>query len=142
MMRGEAIPHEEDYLYDLKALCEAISHFYQTEIPQGLATILPAQWRSQATTLHTGSTTKRIRMVVNHWDEQFIYGCTDEGGEDSLVRVDYTEHEPFQYISELLYEGAQLNLLTISIDEEGIFYPEQIVLEPDYLIDISALAEC
>lgn len=142
VMRGEAIPHEEDYLYDLKALCEAISHFYQTEIPRGLATILPTQWRSQATTLHTGSTTKRIRMVVNHWDEQFIYGCTDEGEEDSLVRVDYTEHEPFQHISELLYEGAQLNLLTISIDEEGIFSPEQIVLEPDYLIDISALAEC
>ena len=142
VMRGETTPHEEDYLYDLKALCEAISHFYQTEIPQCLATTLPVQWRSQANTLHTGSTAKRIRMVVDYWDEQFIYGCTDKGEEDAFVKVNYTEYEPFQHIPELLYEGAQLNLLTTSIDEEGIFYPEQIVLEPDYLIDISALAEC
>ena len=142
VMRGEVTPHEENYLYDLKALCEAISHFFQTEIPFNLATILPTQWRAQAITPHTGSMVKRIRMVVDHWDEQFIYGCTDEGGEESFVKVDYTKYEPFQHIPELLYEGAQLNLLTTSINEGGIFYPEQIVLEPDYLIDISALAEC
>lgn len=143
VMRGEATPNEEDYLYDLKALCEAISHFYQTEIPPRLMAILPTQWRAQTATPRTGSMVKRIRMVVDHWDEQFIYGCTDEGGgEETSVKADYTGNEPFRHISELLYEGAQLNLLTVSTDEEGVMHPEQIVLEPDYLIDISALAEC
>ena len=35
-----------------------------------------------------------------------------------------------------------MNLLDVAIDETGILTPSFIVLEPDYLIDISSLAEC
>lgn len=35
-----------------------------------------------------------------------------------------------------------MNLLDVAIDEAGILTPSFIVLEPDYLIDISSLAEC
>ena len=36
----------------------------------------------------------------------------------------------------------RMNLLDVAIDEAGILTPSFIVLEPDYLIDISSLAEC
>ena len=39
VMRGEMIPDEETYLYDLKDLCEAVSHFYQTKIPAFLSAV-------------------------------------------------------------------------------------------------------
>ena len=72
VMRGETIPDEETYLYDLKALCEAICHFYQTEIPACLSAILPASWRAQETLSLSKGNIKSIRLVVEHWDEQFI----------------------------------------------------------------------
>ena len=42
----------------------------------------------------------------------------------------------------LLWRHAQVNLLDVAVDEAGILTPSFIVLEPDYLLDISSLAEC
>ena len=50
-------------------------------------------------------------------------------------------HEFEETIKEL-WRYAQLNLLDVFVDREGIYTPSFIVLEPDYLIDISSLAEC
>ena len=66
-----------------------------------------------------------LRCTVSHWDEQTISAETTDGGH---VEVDYTEH---QYLRKMLRKGMQLNLL------DGL-----VVVEPDFLIDISAVARC
>ena len=35
-----------------------------------------------------------------------------------------------------------MNLLDVTVDDNGVYTPSFIVLEPDYLLDISSLAEC
>ncbi|MCD8292487.1 MAG: AAA family ATPase, partial [Prevotellaceae bacterium] len=42
----------------------------------------------------------------------------------------------------LLWEGARLNLLDVAVDDAGVLTPSLLILEPDYLVDISSLAEC
>ena len=68
----------------------------------------------------------------------------DEIADESLrVRYNIPQiNEEFAETCQLLWRHAQLNLLDVAVDEAGILTPSFIVLEPDYLLDISSLAEC
>ncbi len=60
-----------------------------------------------------------------------------------LVRYNIPQiNEEFAETCKLLWRHAQVNLLDVAVDEAGILTPSFIVLEPDYLLDISSLAEC
>ena len=77
--------------------------------------------------------------------QQYLYVTPlDEVSEKPyLVRYNIPQiNEEFAETCKLLWQHAQVNLLDVAIDEAGILTPSFIVLEPDYLIDISSLAEC
>lgn len=131
---------EEDYGYDLKALCELVSRLYAEAIPVDLLRALPDKWRTLPVASYQSERRKRMRVVVTRIDLDFIYVYDEEHPTDDPFPVICPES--FASLPESLYEGAQLNLLSTRTDEAGVLYPEIIVLEPDYLIDISALAAC
>ena len=85
-----------------------------------------------------------MRISVVSWDAHYIYGAadTEQGGD---VKVCYTDNSNFlgnwNYIAALLSKGDQLNLVNPYL-KNGVYYPELIIYQPDYLIDISAIAEC
>lgn len=143
IIRHEEEAEDESYLYDLKALCEAISHWYDQPIPATLSGILPREWRSLSSASQKASSThKSLRLIVDHCDNHLIYGFSEQVADEQLLKVDYTTYPPFAGLSEQLVIGAQLNLLSVTLQEDNIWYPELIVFEPDYLLDISALSEC
>lgn len=88
---------------------------------------------------------KRIRVTFLHKDDQYLYVQSGEPMAKELLKVRYAVvdvNAEFNDTVQLLWPQAQLNLLDVSIDETGALLPRFIVLEPDYLMDASSLAEC
>ena len=138
-------PTSEEYLRDLKALCNTISHFYSTDIPKDFIEILPTRDYFKPSSRPKGQKQPRIRIEVQRWDETFIYGYDEEHPTDDPIRIKHHLsgiNTEFNTTISNLWEGCQINLIDVILDNTGIYYPEFIVLEPDYLIDISSLAEC
>lgn len=143
---GTYMPSDEDYRYDLKALCEGISAFYRYPIPDSLRALLPAHWRRLTDEVHAPSV-KRLRLTVDHWDEKHLYGWSAEEPENDLYKVCYaaSADAPFAELNRQLYEGAQVNLLNTKVNVENgetVLYPDMVILNPDFLFDITALCAC
>ena len=138
-------PNREKLLRDVKTLAFLVRKLSGENIPDELYRLLP---RADATYLVAPPACERVRRMrvcFQYADEQYLYVTPlDEVSEKPyLVRYNIPQiNEEFAETCKLLWQHAQMNLLDVAIDEAGILTPSFIVLEPDYLIDISSLAEC
>ena len=123
---------QEDWLYDVRALAIFISSVFHTDIPHGLLTRLPANGRQQE---YSPINQSYIRCIVDSWDDSHIYATTAEGP----ICVDISSQ--LSPLTDHLSEGMQLNLL--DCHREGTTVKAGlVVVEPDFLVDISAIAAC
>lgn len=138
-------PNREQLLRDAKTLAFFICKLLDEDIPLELYRLFP---RADATYLVAPPARERVqrmRVCFQYADEQYLYVTPlDEVSEQPyLVRYNVPQiNEEFAETCKLLWRHAQVNLLDVAIDEAGILTPSFIVLEPDYLLDISSLAEC
>lgn len=138
-------PNREQLLRDAKTLAFFIRKLLDEDIPLELYRLFP---RADATYLVAPPARERVqrmRVCFQYADEQYLYVTPlDEVSEHPyLVRYNVPQiNEEFAETCKLLWRHAQVNLLDVAIDEAGILTPSFIVLEPDYLLDISSLAEC
>lgn len=88
----------------------------------------------------------RIRVQLLKVDkENDLLFCKSDSSIDETLKVRYnipSVNELFNPTINRLWTGAQLNLIDAQKDNEGYYIPRMFVLEPDYLVDASALAEC
>lgn len=132
---------EQAWWDDLKTLAQFISRVYQIELPEELARRLPKTYHLPLPQRHL--TGDYLRLIVDSWDDQYIYGKTADAGTE-FIRVHYTAPNYFGdwgYIKELLTPHTQLNLIHPR-RQEDIYIPELIIYEPDFLLDVSAIASC
>ncbi len=87
----------------------------------------------------TPESTLRKQITFDAYSEGTITGH-DEKGEP--VAVALPAEGCYQELPSLLGKGCKLNILSAVSDEAGTLHPRDIIFEPDYLIDISALARC
>ena len=138
-------PNREQLLRDAKTLAFFIRKLLDEDIPLELYRLFP---RADATYLVAPPARERVqrmRVCFQYADEQYLYVTPlDEVSEQPyLVRYNVPQiNEEFAETCKQLWRHAQVNLLDVAIDEAGILTPSFIVLEPDYLLDISSLAEC
>ena len=133
---------EEDLRYDARALALFISAVFNVGIPVELGALIPHTNRPYQKGLEINR--RYIRCIVKNWDADFIHVDIDQDSdeEEYLVQLkDEGNGIDHTYLYELLREGMQLNLLDNQV-RQPVVTPRLIVVEPDYLIDISSIAAC
>ena len=138
-------PAEQGFLRDLRAVAYAYRKIFHEDIPPKLYTLLPKQETTPAVKREKETRIRRIRVCFDYADESYLYVRPIDVLEEEPVKVNYNKpgvNEEFKDTVDELWRYAQLNLLDVTVDDNGVYTPSFIVLEPDYLLDISSLAEC
>ncbi|MTI33461.1 AAA domain-containing protein [Xanthovirga aplysinae] len=136
-----------------KSLGDIISAFYQISPPRALQKLngdtdshpSPIFPRKENTISKL-----RVQLIKKVKEEDILICKAEDNKEKEPIRVKYNQtfrngspgNQEFNASIDGIREGAQLNLIDVTIDSEGYFIPTLFVLEPDYLLDISAIAEC
>lgn len=145
ILNHELEPTHEILLRDAKTIAFLVRKLSGDEIPATLYKLLPRADATYIVAPPAKERVKKMRVCFQYADEQFLYVTPLDAVTDEPLKVRYNVpqvNEEFAKTCELLWRHAQVNLLDVSADGQGILTPAFIVLEPDYLIDISSLAEC
>ena len=132
----------EDFLYDFRSLCLFVSFLYSSPVPDFLSDKFPCEQRRER---RQELLADAIRLIVERWDEEFVYcsGEQEEGlltvryaGEGQLLGFDHS------YVGRILHKGMILNIIRPRKDNQGVLLPEFFIVEPDHLVDVSTIASC
>ena len=129
--------------FDLKNLSQFISFICHSQIPARLKALFP---KGKMPSYTPSLVSECLRCIVESWDHEFVFVRTENTSDGELTRVCYAHDNRFYdydwtYLKDMFYQGAQLNLIRPR-EEEGVLFPELIILEPDYLVNISTVARC
>ncbi|WP_196887882.1 AAA domain-containing protein [Aureivirga sp. CE67] len=117
-----------------------IAEVFKVSIPDTLKEILPKnEIKREPKREETAEFLSKIRAVVIEKSNGFLWcEIEKESEEKAMVKV----YPNAIFSTKDFWKGAQVYLVNIRIDNEGSYFPRFIILEPDYLLDISAIAEC
>ncbi|MDX1943454.1 MAG: AAA domain-containing protein [Saprospiraceae bacterium] len=141
---------EKIYELGLKVLAETILVLFETPISTDLQAIIPENWALPFRPAEVRAFRPKIRAVALADDSehnQLIAKVEDQP--EATIRIQYSlpaHNENFDptiaAIRKVFGFPVTLNLLDVEIDTAGIYRPKAFVVEPDYLVDVSAVAEC
>ena len=134
----------EQYCFtDMKALCDFVSLIYKVSIPTKLAVMYSG--KTTAPSKRVLPKSDYVRVLVKSWDDDYIYGTSEEGDGVEEVKICYSADNydngyiDWSYLRDMLYEGASINVVT-PIERDGITYASFIIFEPDYLVNVQTVA--
>lgn len=137
---------EEALPYDLKNVCLFISAINGgAPVPEELARLFPADDRP----VGWGAFDEKVlRVTVNSWDATTIHVREEVNGSEIAVcygaankYLNRTGGSVWSYLGDIMWRGARLNLVRLRWVDD-VCHPELIILEPDYLINITTIAGC
>ena len=145
---GDATLTHGEWLYDLRAVTMLVGAVFHEDVPGALLQVLPVNLAPTEKGLVINR--RYVRCIVRSFNETTIKADTADGE----ILIDYANTEggrDFAYIKKVLREGMQLNLLDCHKEDgrqsaadkgQPMITPGVIVVEPDFMLDISALAAC
>ena len=151
----------QELLYDLRAVAVFISAVYEAAIPGAILRSTPtldSSPQGEAGASATGSRYRYVRCMIQSIGDDGILATVLNAvpafSSASVVNInikDTPEYVDFSYLCDILHEGMQVNLLDSELvatpsspQREGTasLVPRLVVVEPDFLFDISSLAAC
>ena len=145
---GEA--GEKDQRIGVKAIAEAILVLYQTAIPPEVLEHFPkaGEWRFEPPEIWEFKAQARVLALRDEPEQhRLVVVDEDEPDRERYVRYDLPERNDnfrptIQLLRKVFRFPVPLHLLEVDIDAQGAYRPKAFVVEPDYLIDVSAISEC
>lgn len=134
-------PTINEYETHFKFLSEFISKALKISVPPNVSILYPkTEFKVQ---FDNSSKTRidklRVELVTINSDS--LICISSDSQSDDYITVNLENLKSFTSVNDF-WKGAQLFLVNIQIDESENYFPKFIILEPDYLIDISSIAEC
>ncbi len=141
---------DRDVRLGVKAMAETVLIFYQTAIPAEVLEHFPApgEWQFSPPEVWEYKAKARVVALRDDPDHQCLI-ATDEEDPARQLRVRYNLPErnanfnpTIQLLRKVFRFPVALNLLEVDIDAAGDYRPRAFVVEPDFLVDVSAVSEC
>ncbi len=138
------------YPSGLYVLAQLVKPLFGTALPPELQDILPKRFALPITDPTIEAFYEAIRVTVLAEDrakDQLIAQVEAQEGKE--VRIQYniadrnTNFNPsIDKIRTVFGFPVTVNLLDVEVDADGVYRPRAFVIEPDYLVDISAISAC
>ena len=145
VMNRRKEPDADEFLRDVRSVAEAYQVILAAPIPKELAELLPEKKRKSSMKRAKMELSRRIRVSFEWADEEFLHVHPVDEVSEECWKVRYNVlgvNDEFTEGVAGFWRHAPLNLIDAWRNEDGTYTPAFIVLDPDYLVDISALAEC
>ncbi|MBK8505726.1 MAG: AAA family ATPase [Saprospiraceae bacterium] len=141
---------ESTYLLGLKVLSDLIRIIYQVvPTPEILQQIPPDKIY-----LHREDKVVQFRryqrvLAIQKEEQTEVLIAIDQAHPESKIKVRYNLpdrnelfNDSLDMLGTILKFPVELNLIDTEVDEDGYYLPRAIIIEPDFLIDITAVADC
>ena len=146
------VADEPQKIFDLglRVTTGIIENIYSEPPHESLRSALPVQWPFPFSSPEIKAFKSRARVLILEDDEdksQFV--ARDQERPDNIIRVQYNipdRNENFNPTIRVIRSSFGLpvtvNLIDTQIDKDNVYRPKAFVVEPDYLTDVTAVAEC
>lgn len=145
-MRNNAVASNEQYKEDYISLALFISLLYGEQISesqQRLLEIVSGTWSTDEYR-HT-ERISHMRVVAQSCDHEYINGFKEDAEEYTPVRIRINvlgSNEMFTITPTMIWEGCVVALIDSTVEENGDLTPRFIIINPDYLMECSTIADC
>ena len=128
--------------YDLRLLAKFVARLKETAIPAALEQLLPKQDRAWREEVKIDTHVRRVVLATKHPDFIEVLPADHPTGTALKIWLTTTdETRDFRYLYDLLRPGMSLNLIDTKSRDEGL-EAALIIVEPDYLVDVTAISSC
>ncbi len=148
----QKIDYQQDispvYQLGLRACADAVKIFYGEDPSVEVLNILPQKdfFTFVPTEIRAKKAKMRVVILRDDAEKEQLVGIDEETNEE--VRVQYfiaERNENFRksvaVLRHIFGYPTTLHLLDVEVNKEGILRPRAFVIEPDYLVDVTATAE-